>query len=166
MLNKSCFESPARRGCRLGRHGRHGASLIVLTTNKAPRSSCYGLAMLPPRCLYRHPSIFRPFQKYNATHISTLQCLVRSSAKVHRTDVVPPWSVAARRHAGTISARLLAQSGGVEVLLPEGVKVYEADPITEQKSVFVGRACKLSDPSHVGSTPCPNRNVLMFVVGA
>ncbi|KZV64073.1 ribosomal protein S5 domain 2-like protein [Peniophora sp. CONT] len=59
-----------------------------------------------------------------------------------------PWASAACRHASTISARI-GLSAGVDRLLPEGTQVYEAEPVTVQKSVFVGRACRLDDPSHV-----------------
>ncbi|KAI0797136.1 ribosomal protein S5 domain 2-type protein [Abortiporus biennis] len=33
--------------------------------------------------------------------------------------------------------------------IPAGVKIFEAEPITDRKSSFVGRACKISDPSEV-----------------
>ncbi|KAF8450218.1 UPF0029-domain-containing protein [Boletus edulis BED1] len=36
-----------------------------------------------------------------------------------------------------------------DVALPEGIKLIEADPIVDRKSVFVGRACQISDPSQV-----------------
>lgn len=32
---------------------------------------------------------------------------------------------------------------------PMGVQVYVADPITDRKSAFVGRACRISHPSEV-----------------
>ncbi|KAI0316113.1 UPF0029-domain-containing protein [Amylostereum chailletii] len=35
------------------------------------------------------------------------------------------------------------------VALPPGVKLFEAEPIIDRKSVFVGRACKISDPAQV-----------------
>ena len=34
--------------------------------------------------------------------------------------------------------------------LPEGVKITAAEPITDRKSIFIGRACKISHPSQVG----------------
>ncbi|THH27644.1 hypothetical protein EUX98_g6549 [Antrodiella citrinella] len=33
--------------------------------------------------------------------------------------------------------------------IPEGVEIFEAEAITDRKSSFVGRACKISDPSQV-----------------
>ncbi|KAG2155119.1 uncharacterized protein EDB93DRAFT_1248074 [Suillus bovinus] len=33
--------------------------------------------------------------------------------------------------------------------LPEGIKIVEAEPIVDRKSVFIGRACRISDPSQV-----------------
>ncbi|KAI9574400.1 hypothetical protein HD554DRAFT_2046866 [Boletus coccyginus] len=35
------------------------------------------------------------------------------------------------------------------VALPEGIKLIEAEPIVDRKSVFVGRACQISNPSQV-----------------
>lgn len=35
------------------------------------------------------------------------------------------------------------------VALPEGIKLIEAEPIVDRKSVFVGRACQISHPSQV-----------------
>ena len=34
--------------------------------------------------------------------------------------------------------------------LPEGIQMFTAEPITDRKSVFVGRACRISHPSEVG----------------
>ena len=33
--------------------------------------------------------------------------------------------------------------------LPDGIRIYEAEPITDRKSSFVGRACAITDPSQV-----------------
>lgn len=35
------------------------------------------------------------------------------------------------------------------VALPEGIKLYEAAPIVDRKSAFIGRACRISDPAQV-----------------
>ncbi|KAI9467048.1 UPF0029-domain-containing protein, partial [Lactarius psammicola] len=35
------------------------------------------------------------------------------------------------------------------VALPEGIKLFEAEPIIDRKSAFVGRACRISDPAQV-----------------
>lgn len=35
------------------------------------------------------------------------------------------------------------------VALPEGIKLIDAEPIVDRKSVFVGRACQISHPSQV-----------------
>jgi hypothetical protein len=37
----------------------------------------------------------------------------------------------------------------LSIALPTGVQIYVADPITDRKSVFVGRACRISHPSEV-----------------
>jgi hypothetical protein len=34
--------------------------------------------------------------------------------------------------------------------LPVGIQMFTAEPITDRKSVFVGRACRISHPSEVG----------------
>lgn len=36
-----------------------------------------------------------------------------------------------------------------DVALPEGIKLIEAEPLVDRKSVFVGRACRISHPSQV-----------------
>jgi len=33
--------------------------------------------------------------------------------------------------------------------LPEGIRLFEAEPILDRKSAFVGRACRISDPAQV-----------------
>jgi hypothetical protein len=35
------------------------------------------------------------------------------------------------------------------VALPEGIELFEAEPIVDRKSAFVGRACRISDPAQV-----------------
>ena len=36
--------------------------------------------------------------------------------------------------------------------LPVGVRLYVAEPITDRKSAFVGRACRIHHPSEVSNT--------------
>ena len=36
-----------------------------------------------------------------------------------------------------------------DVALPEGIKLINAEPIVDRRSVFVGRACQISHPSQV-----------------
>ncbi|KAG7097419.1 hypothetical protein E1B28_004766 [Marasmius oreades] len=38
----------------------------------------------------------------------------------------------------------------VSVALPDGIEIFEASPIVDRKSSFVGRACTITDPSQVG----------------
>ena len=38
-----------------------------------------------------------------------------------------------------------------EVALPEGIELFEAEPIIDRKSTFVGRACRISDPAQVNT---------------
>lgn len=37
----------------------------------------------------------------------------------------------------------------VQADLPEGIKITIAEPIVDRKSIFIGRACAISDPSQV-----------------
>ncbi|KAJ7591490.1 ribosomal protein S5 domain 2-type protein [Mycena floridula] len=34
-------------------------------------------------------------------------------------------------------------------ILPKGIQIFEADPIFDRKSIFCGRACRISDPAEV-----------------
>ncbi|SRR6266702_218875 len=45
------------------------------------------------------------------------------------------------------------------VALPEGIQLFEAEPIIDRKSAFVGRACRISDPNQV-ITPDKTRLVV------
>jgi hypothetical protein len=38
------------------------------------------------------------------------------------------------------------------VALPEGMRLFEAEPVVDRKSAFVGRACRISDPAQVISS--------------
>lgn len=38
------------------------------------------------------------------------------------------------------------------VTLPEGIDITVAEPITDRKSIFIGRACKISHPSQVSTS--------------
>lgn len=42
-----------------------------------------------------------------------------------------------------------AREAVAEVSLPAGLEIFEAEPIVDRKSTFVGRACRITDPSHV-----------------
>lgn len=43
-------------------------------------------------------------------------------------------------------------SAPLPATIPEGIEIIEAEPITDRKSAFVGRACRITDPSQVGPT--------------
>jgi len=49
------------------------------------------------------------------------------------------------RSSSSDSAPLSTQSVG----LPEGIKLYEAAPIVDRKSAFIGRACRICDPAQI-----------------
>jgi hypothetical protein len=43
----------------------------------------------------------------------------------------------------------LGEHENLPVALPTGVQIFVTDPLTDRKSVFVGRACRISHPSEV-----------------
>ena len=51
-----------------------------------------------------------------------------------------------RRHARVREVR----EEGPPAEMPPGVTIVEAEPIQDRKSAFVGRACRITDPSQVG----------------
>ncbi|KAJ7292880.1 ribosomal protein S5 domain 2-type protein [Mycena rebaudengoi] len=53
------------------------------------------------------------------------------------TGVLPPPSSVKAEHAGDVPP------------LPAGIRMFVAEPITDRKSAFVGRACAISDPAQV-----------------
>jgi hypothetical protein len=57
----------------------------------------------------------------------------------------------------SVSGLLNAQS----VALPEGIKLYEAAPIVDRKSAFIGRACRISDPAQV-SECCGSHPIIII----
>lgn len=52
------------------------------------------------------------------------------------------------------------------IALPTGVQIYIADPITDRKSVFVGRACRISHPSEVCGylNQCSTRHMRTLII--
>ena len=44
---------------------------------------------------------------------------------------------------------ILGEDQKLLIALPTGVQIFVADPLTDRKSVFVGRACRISNPSEV-----------------
>ncbi|KAI0053599.1 UPF0029-domain-containing protein [Auriscalpium vulgare] len=47
------------------------------------------------------------------------------------------------------SGRAISATPSPPVALPPGVELFEAEPIVDRKSAFVGRACRISDPAQV-----------------
>ncbi|KAK1220354.1 hypothetical protein PQX77_016877 [Marasmius sp. AFHP31] len=53
-------------------------------------------------------------------------------------------------HESTASAsRTTHQAETIAATLPEGIEIFEAEPIVDRKSSFVGRACAITDPAQV-----------------
>ncbi|TFY75918.1 hypothetical protein EWM64_g8096 [Hericium alpestre] len=50
-------------------------------------------------------------------------------------------------HDAEDSAETGDRSTNVPAVLPEGIEIFQAEPIIDRKSAFVGRACRISDPS-------------------
>ena len=44
---------------------------------------------------------------------------------------------------------MLGEHQNLPIALPTDVQIFVADPLTDRKSVFVGRACRISHPSEV-----------------
>ena len=65
------------------------------------------------------------------------------NAEPAREDQVPsePTEVISQEHSPQLH----------DVSLPSGIEIFVADPITDRKSNFVGRACVIQDPSQVSA---------------
>lgn len=48
-----------------------------------------------------------------------------------------------------IEGLIVGEHQSLPTALPTGVQMFVADPLTDRKSVFVGRACRISHPSEV-----------------
>lgn len=59
-----------------------------------------------------------------------------------------------------------APAPAIQVALPSGVQIIEADPIIDRKSTFVGRACQITDPSHVSIVTCVVFILTLLTLGA
>ncbi|THV08148.1 UPF0029-domain-containing protein, partial [Dendrothele bispora CBS 962.96] len=80
-------------------------------------------------------------------HLSTEKAgeLVRESMRgsvIDNSEIVDP-----HNEVGGNSPADVHQSQ--PVALPQGIQIFEAEPIVDRKSSFVGRACAISDPSQV-----------------
>jgi len=83
---------------------------------------------------------------------NTAREIMRGDGKAQHVHQVE--AVSASQAEGTNSSTVVgiaAETGLAPIPLPEGIVIYEADPITDRKSSFVGRACRITHPSQV----CP-----------
>ena len=65
---------------------------------------------------------------------------------------LPSWSASQdTKHAydGEGEGLISVKHQDLPIALPMDVQIHTADPITDRKSVFVGRACRISHPSDV-----------------
>lgn len=85
--------------------------------------------------------------------------LVREDAR----DAIP--ETQPRSHSPSESPVSLAPQ---TTSLPDGIRIYEAEPITDRKSSFVGRACAITDPSQVWHLlcSCGSTHLLTICTGA
>ncbi|KAA1466465.1 UPF0029-domain-containing protein [Dentipellis sp. KUC8613] len=67
--------------------------------------------------------------------------LLREDAKEHAVGEAEPAEVVPPKNDNRVVEE--------PVSLPEGVVIYEAEPIVDRKSVFAGRACRITHPSQV-----------------
>ena len=82
---------------------------------------------------------------------TTAREMMREDGKAQHVHQIGAVSVS--RTVGTDSGNRTATDPGLPLVpLPEGIEIYEAEPITDRKSSFVGRACRITHPSQVGST--------------
>jgi hypothetical protein len=84
---------------------------------------------------------------------STVREMMREDGKVqhvHRVEVV---SASQAKDADSPTGDGVPADPGPPLMpLPEGIEIYEAEPITDRKSSFVGRACRITHPSQVSRT--------------
>ena len=81
---------------------------------------------------------------------TTLREVMREDGKAQHVHQVE--AILASQAKGTDSSTGDAIAVGPLVALPDGIEIYEAEPITDRKSSFVGRACRITHPSQVGCT--------------
>ncbi|KAG8218921.1 hypothetical protein J3R82DRAFT_4629 [Butyriboletus roseoflavus] len=79
-------------------------------------------------------------------------------------DSAPQESVGSTKEGGEELGRVSQPTPSHQnVALPEGIKLIEAEPIVDRRSVFVGRACQISHPSQVCRTLSLFAPVLFWV---
>lgn len=71
--------------------------------------------------------------------------LIRGDAKEEANGQLHP-----PPQPGPSSYRKTSEDAPVANALPEGLQLFTAEPITDRKSAFVGRACRISHPSEAG----------------
>jgi len=84
---------------------------------------------------------------------NTLREVMREDGKAQHVHQVE--AVSASQAKGTDSPTgdgIAADPGLPPVALPDDIEIYEAEPITDRKSSFVGRACRITHPSQAGCT--------------
>ncbi|KAF8592726.1 imprinted and ancient [Ramaria rubella] len=70
--------------------------------------------------------------------------LIREEDRSHRTSGNPD----VHEH---VAQHLMDERISISTTMPEGIELIEAEPITDRKSIFIGRACRITHPSQVVS---------------
>lgn len=73
----------------------------------------------------------------------TAGALIREEEKIHRAG--------GNSELQQPDTSIVEETTSTQATIPEGVELIEADPITDRKSVFIGRACRITHPSQVAA---------------
>jgi len=75
--------------------------------------------------------------------------LVREDAREHPNGHLEPGLEIPKAEEHAHDEGLSPEDSILLSALPDGVQMFTAEPITDRKSVFVGRACRISQPAEV-----------------
>lgn len=64
---------------------------------------------------------------------------------------------------GENKSKKSAQVVGEPSELPPGIEIFESEPFVDRKSVFIGRACKIVNPSQVGICVTKSRRIPLII---
>jgi len=73
----------------------------------------------------------------------------RAGEALREQSHLSPHLIVSEKFDASSSTSVAAPLNTQSVTLPEGIKLYEAAPIVDRKSAFIGRACRISDPAQV-----------------
>lgn len=82
--------------------------------------------------------------------------LIREEQRSHRAT--------ASSDIPRLNTPIVEKSAPLPAAIPEGLELIEAEPITDRKSVFIGRACRITHPSQVRVLSCVFPSLLLTMV--